>query len=185
MAIPVSFKNPLSIFFGGKPGNPVQEAAVFLEPEKGDVPVAFQLTGKSGGVTFAHLDKGKYKLVMTLPQQEGKLANKRLNLPGDFQFGYHNAKRKYFIREYKGFFMIRYSGIKNLSGSNIIPTFNTDEKNPNRMVTAHFEVDNKFGAVTMEILALSEKKFRKLINKYKNDLKMTVIQNQSEIAPAK
>lgn len=185
MAIPISFKNPLSIFFGGKPGKPVQEAAVFLEPENGDVPVAFQLTGKAGSVTFAHLDKGKYRIVMTLPQQEGKLANERLNLPGDFQFGYHNAKRKYFIREYKGFFMIRYSGIKNLSGSNIFPTFNTDEKKPNRVVTAHFEVESKFGALTMEILALSEKKFRKLINNYKNDLKMTAIQNQPEIAPKK
>lgn len=185
MAIPISFKNPLTLFSRRKPGKPVQEAAVFLEPEKSDVPVAFQLTGKSGGATFAHLDKGKYKLVMTLPQQEGKLANERLNLPGDFQFGYHNAKKKYFIREYKGFFMIRYSGIKNLSESNIIPTFNIDEKNPNRMVTAHFEVDNKFGSVTLEIQALSEKKFRKLINNYKNDLKMTVIQNQPEIAPKK
>ncbi len=185
MAIPISFKNPLSFFSRGKPGNPVQEAAVFLEPEKGEVPVAFQLTGKAGSATFAHLDKGKYRIVMTLPHQSGKLANERLNLPGDFQFGYHNAKKKYLIREYNGFFMIRYSGVKNLSGSNIIPTFNTDEKSPNRMVTAHFEVDNKFGAITMEILALSEKKFRKLINKYKNDLKMTVIQNQPEIAPVK
>jgi len=185
MTLPISIKNPLSFFLPGKPGRPVQETAVFLEPENNDVPVAFQLTGKSGSVTFAHLDKEKYKLVMTLPHQSGKLANERLNLPGDFQFGYHNAKKKYFIREFNGFFMIRYSNLKNLSGSNIIPTFKIDEKNPNRMVTAHFEVENKFGAITMEILALSEKRFRKSISKYKNDAKMTVIQNQPEIAPKK
>ncbi len=185
MAIPVSIKNPLSFLFSGKPGKPVHGAAIFLESESSDVPIAFQITGKAGGATFAYLDRGKYKLAMTLPHQSGKQANERLNLPGDFQFGYHNAKKKYFIRDYKGFFMIRYSGLKNLTGSNIIPTFNTDEKNPNRMITAHFEVENKSGAITMEILALSEKKFRKLINKYKDDIKMTAIQNQPEIAPEK
>lgn len=185
MALPVSFKNPFSFILPGTPGKPVQEAAVFLEPENSDIPVAFQLTGKSGGITFAHLDKGSYKLALTLPHQSGKLANERLNLPGDFQFGYHNAKKNYFIREYNGFFLIRFSNLKHLSGSNIIPTFKTHEKNPNRMIIANFEVDGKFGSITMEIRALSENKFRKLINKYKNDMKMTVIQNQPEIAPEK
>ena len=181
MTLPISVKNPFQFFLTGKPGKPVQEAAIFLEPENSEIPIAFQITGKAGGATFAHLDKGKYKLVMTLPHQSGKQANERLNLPGDFQFGYHNDKKKYFIREYNGFFMIQFSGLKKLSGSNIIPTYKTDENNPNRQVTAKFEVDNKFGSITMEIIALSEKKFRKLINKYKNDLKMTVIQNQPEI----
>lgn len=178
MAIPVSIKNPLLFFLPGKAGKPVQDAVISLEPENNDVPVAFQLTGKSGSATFAHLDKGKYKLAMTLPHQTGKQANDRPNLPGDFQFGYHNDKKKYFIREYNGFFMIRFSNLKKLAGSNIIPTFKTDENNPNRQITAKFEVDDKFGSVTMEILALSEKKFRKLINKYKDDVKMTVVQNQ-------
>jgi hypothetical protein len=183
MAIPVFFKNSLLFFLPGKSGKPVNEAAVFLEPEKGDVPVAFQLTGKSGKATFNHLDKGAYKIVLTLPDLAEKHAGENLNLPGDFQFGYHNAKKKYFIREAGGFFMIRFSKLKNLAGSNIIPTFKTDDDNPFRRVAAKFEVENNFGGITMQIRVLSEKKFRKLINKYKNDMKMTVVENQMVTLP--
>ena len=179
MALPISLKNSLLFFLPGKPGKPVYEAAAFLEPEKGDVPVAFQLTGKSGKITFAHLDKGEYRIVLTLPEQERKYSIERLNLPGDFQFGYHNAKKKYFMRESNGFFMIHFSNLKNLSGSNIIPTFKTNDNNPNQLVTAKFEVKENFGSITLQIRSLSEKKFRKLINKYKNDMKMTVVQNQT------
>lgn len=184
MATPISLKNSLMFFLPGKSGKPVYEAAVFLETEKGEVPVAFQLTGKSGKVTFAHLDKGEYKIVLTLPEQEGKNNNEHLNLPGDFQFGYHNAKKKYFMREYNGFFMIHFSNFKNLSGSNIIPTFKTNDNNPNQLVTAKFEVEENFGSITLQIRILPEKKFRKLIDKYKNDMKMTVVQNQSLTMPA-
>lgn len=170
-------------FLPGKSGKPVYEAAVFLEPEKGDVPVAFQLTGKSGAVTFDHLDKGEYKIVLTLPDYHDKQTADKYGLPGDFQFGYHNSKKKYFIREANGFFMIRFSKLKNLSGANIIPTFKADDENPFRRVTAKFEVNGNFGGITMQIRTLSEKKFRKLINKYKNDMKMTVVQNQLTATP--
>ena len=183
MTIPVFSKISLLFFLSGKSGKPVCEAAVFLEPEEGDVPVAFQLTGKSGKATFNHLDKGAYKIVLTLPDQVEKHAGENLSLPGDFQFGYHNAKKKYFIREAGGFFMIRFSKFKNLAGSNIIPTFKTDDDNPFRRVMAKFEVEDNFGGITMQIRVLSEKKFRKVINKYKNDMKMTVVENQIVTVP--
>ena len=183
MALPISLKNSLLFFLPGKSGKPVNEAAVFLEPEKGDVPVAFQLTGKSGKVTFNHLDKGEYKIVLTLPDLHGKHPSDLPGLPGDFQFGYHNAKKKYFIREAGGFFMIRFSKLKNLSGANIIPTFKSDDDNPFRRVAAKLEVEDNFGGITMQIRVLSEKKFRMLINKYKNDMKMTVVENQFLTAP--
>jgi len=48
---------------------------------------------------------------------------------------------------------------------------------------AKFEVEDNFGGITMQIRVLSEKKFRKVINKYKNDMKMTVVENQIVTVP--
>ncbi len=166
------------MFIPGHPGEHVRNAVVYLETEAGNLPVAFQKTGKSGGITFAHLDKGVYKLVMVLPQQAGKYARDYNEVQADIQVAYHSDKKIYFFQEAEGYFTIRFSGIKNLTDSNVTPMYEIQEKANNRIITGKFEVDGKYGSVTMKISALKQKSFQKLVNKYKHDAEMAVIKGQ-------
>lgn len=165
----------------GKPGNPVQNAIIYIEPEKSDIPVAFQKTGKAGGATFAHLNKGMYRIIMALPPQKGKRANESEDLPDDLQVGYHKDKKIYFVREPGGFFTIRFSNLKNLYDDNITPLYETDKNDPGRLVAGKFEVDGKFGSITMKVSALTESSFENLIEKYTEDVKMVIIRNEAPV----
>jgi hypothetical protein len=165
----------------GKPGKPVQNAIIYIEPEESDIPVAFQKTGKAGGATFAHLDKGMYRIIMALPPQKGKLANESEDLPDDLHVGYHKDKNIYFVREPGGFFTIRFSNLKNLYDDNITPLYETDKNDPARLVVGKFEVDGKYGSVTMKVSALTEKSFEKLIERYAEDVKMVIIRNEAPV----
>jgi hypothetical protein len=173
-----TIKKILSLAFLNKhPGEPVEDAVVYLETEKGNVPLAFQVTGKSGGVTFAHLDKRVYKIIVSLPPQKDKLARQPNDIQENFQVAFHRRKKIFFIQENQGLFTLRFSGVCNLAGSNITPMHEIVPGNDQRIVIGKFEVDGKFGSVTMKISALKAKKFEKLVEKYKHDTEMSVILN--------
>lgn len=159
-------------------GSPVQGAVVYLETESGNVPVAFQVTGKSGGVTFAFLDKGIYRLVVSLPQQKDKFAREQNDLPEDFQIAYHSRKKIYFIPEPQGLFIIQFSEIKNTNDSRITPMHEPAKEDNNRIVIGKFEVDRKYGRVTLQIAAKKAKSFQKLISTYRHDADMSIIRKQ-------
>lgn len=158
-------------------GEPVKEAVVYLETEKGNVPLAFQITGKAGGVTFAYLDKGVYKIVVALPQQKDKLAREENDIQEDFQVAYHNVKKIFFIQEPQGLFTIRFSESKHLAESGVTPMHELSQKDNHRMVIGKFEVDGKFGSVSLKIAALKAKSFQKRIEKYKHDAAMSIIRD--------
>ncbi len=170
-----SMKDMLLYMLSGHPGEKVRNAIVYLETESGGLPVAFQKTGKAGKVTFAYLDKDVYKLVMSLPQQKGKLTRETEGEPTDLQVAYHTHKRIYFFQGREGYFTLRFTGIKNLSDSNITPMLERDPKLNDRVITGKFEVDGNYGSVTLKISALSHKSYRKLIDKYRHDSEMAVI----------
>jgi len=162
-------------------GEPVQDAIVYLETEKGNVPLAFQITGKAGGVTFAHLDKGVYKLVVALPQQKDSLAREPDDIQEDFQVAYHSGKKIFFIQEPQGLFTLRFSNIKNTIDSNITPMHELAREDNSRIVIGKFEVESKFGKVTMKISALKAKTFQKQVEKYKHDAEMSVIRSPQSV----
>ncbi|HKJ79423.1 MAG TPA: hypothetical protein VKA10_07805, partial [Prolixibacteraceae bacterium] len=146
------------------------------ETEKGNVPVAFQITGKAGGITFNHLDKGTYKLVVALPKQKGKLARQENDIQEDFQVAFHSGKKIYFIPEPQGLFTIRFSNSNNLE-STITPMHELSKKDDHRMIIGKFEVGSKFGGITLKIAALKAKSFQRRINKFKHDAGMSIIRN--------
>ena len=164
-------------FFKNAPGEPVANAVVYLETEKDNVPIAFQITGKAGGVTFAYLDKGVYKIVVSLPQQKDKLSRQPNDIQENFQVAYHGSKKLFFIQEPQGLFTLRFSGMNNLVGSNITPMHEFSRENDQRIVIGKFEVDGKYGSVTMQISALKATTFEKFVVKYKHDADMSIILN--------
>ena len=164
-------------FFKKHPGEPVKDAVVYLETEKGNVPLAFQITGKAGAVTFAHLDKGVYKIVVSLPDQKSNLARKPDDIQEDFQVAYNSTKKIFFIQEPQGLFTIRFSDDENLADSNITPMHELSEQDKHRIVIGKFEVDGKFGKITLQISALKAKTFQKQVAKYKHHAGMSVIRN--------
>lgn len=164
-------------FFKKYPGEPVKDAVVYLETEKGNVPLAFQITGKAGGVTFAHLDKGVYKIVVSLPEQKNKLSRQTDDIQEDFQVAYNSRKMIFFIQEPQGLFTLRFSDDENLADSNITPMHELVDEDKHRIVIGKFEVDGNFGRVTLKISALKAKGFQKLVDKYKHDAGMSVIRN--------
>ena len=159
----------------GQPGDPVKDAVIYLETEKGNVPLAFQITGKAGGVTFSHLDKGTYRLVVSLPQQKDKYRKDMHEVQDELQVAFHSGKKIYFITAPQGLFTIRFSDLKNLLESSITPMYEFSEDQKQRMVIGKFEVDSSFGTVVMQISAVKTKTFQRLIQKYKHHAEMSVI----------
>jgi hypothetical protein len=161
---------------GSSRGEPVSEAGVYLETEPECNLVAFQETGESGSVTFAHLDKGVYKIYIDIPRQTGKLEVKETIMEDNLQVGYHSEKKLYFFHELQGYFTVRFSGLSKLANSNITPMHELEtNKGKARIVIGKLEVDQKYGSLTLKLAAHTQKKFHKLIDKYANDAGMAVI----------
>lgn len=161
--------------FGGSRGERVSGARVYLVTGTDLKRIAFQKTGESGKVTFAHLDKGIYRILLDIPGQTGKLEAKEAWY-GDFQVGYHSKKKLFLFQEQTGYFAVRFSKLENLADSNITPMYELEEsRRKGRIMIGKIEIVHKFGGFTMELSAYSQKKFQKLTTKYKDDAGMSVI----------
>ena len=161
--------------FGGGRGERISGAQVILEAASGQERIAYQKTGDSGKVTFAHLDKGVYRILLDVPRQTGKLEVKEAWL-GDMQVGYHRDKKLFLFQEASGYFSVRFSKLEYLANSNITPMFEPEENYPNNLVLiGKLEVVHKYGSLTLELAAHTQRKFQKLTDKYKDDAAMSVI----------
>ncbi len=165
----------LMMLFGSSKGSSVEGAGIYLETGTEQKLVAFQKTGESGKATFAYLDKGVYRILLDIPRQTGKLEVKEV-WSGDIQVGYHSEKKWYMFQELSGYFLVRFTRLSNLANSNITPMYELDEnQRRGRIIIGKLEVEKKFGSLTLELLAHTQKKFFKLTDKYKNDAGMSVI----------
>jgi hypothetical protein len=128
-------------------------------------------------VTFAHIDKGIYRILLKIPRQAGKLLVHE-DKPGDIQVSYHSEKKILLFREASGYFSVRFSNIRNLSDSGITPMCELVEgRQKIRILTGKFEVAHNYGNITLELAAHTQKKFQKISNKYKDDAGVSVIKN--------
>ena len=165
--------------FGGNRGVRVAGAGIYLERGSGGQIVAYQITGESGKVSFTHLDKGLYTIMLEIPRQTGKL-EVREAWQGDMQVGYHREKKLYFFREVTGYFSIRFSGLKYLLNENITPMYEmVHNQRINGITVGKIEVVHNKGAIALELSAYSLKNFNKLVEKYKNDAGMSVIRKSN------
>lgn len=157
--------------------NPVSDAEIYIEKVKDGEQIAFRKTGNGGAVTFNQLDKGSYNIIVVLPAQKGKLAHGRKKMNLDLNVGYHSDKKLYFINEMQGNFVISFSGIKKIANSDITPMYEVikNRKDDPRIVVGKFEVDGKSGSFTIKIEALSDKGFKKSVEKYRDDTSMATI----------
>jgi hypothetical protein len=163
--------------FRGNRGSKVTGAGIFLETGTGKKRIAFQRTGESGKVTFAHLDKGIYRILLRIPPQAGKFAAQEYN-PGDIQVSYHSEKKMILFRDTAGYFSIRFSKIKNLSDAGITPMYELmEDRREIRILTGKMEVAHKYGSLTLELAAHTQQKFQKITNRYKDDAGVSVITN--------
>ena len=161
--------------FGGSRGERVSDARVYLESGSGHKRIAFQRTGESGKITFAHLDKGMYRILLDIPRQTGKL-EARETWYGDIQVGYHSKKKIFLFQDATGYFSVRFTKLDNLADSNITPMYELEEcRKKGRVMIGKIEVVHKSGGFTMELSAHSHQKFLKLTSKYKDDAGMSVI----------
>jgi hypothetical protein len=156
-------------------GELISGAGIYLETGIGKKRIAFQRTGESGKVTFAHLDKGMYRILLSIPTQAGKLTVKE-ERTGDIQMSYHREKKMLLFRDTAGYFSVRFSNLKNLSDSGITPMYElVEHRRKTRILTGKVEVEHKFGSITLELAAHSQQKFQKKTNKYKDDAGVSVI----------
>ncbi len=159
-------------------GEPVPGAEVFAEQEPDDEPIAFQQTGNSGTVTFDHLDKGFYRILIVLPKQKGKLARNVDKFDDGFKSGYNTDKKTYLLHEKEGFFALKFDNFKRVKDSNIKPVYKIEkDRNGERIVVARFEIDGKIGEITLSIEALTSKEFASKAKKIKHDTAKAVINN--------
>ncbi len=161
--------------FGSSKGEHVSGAGIYLETGTDQELVVFQKTGGSGKVTLAHLDKGTYNILLDTPRQKGKLEVKDEWI-GDMQVGYHSDKSLFLFQEATGYFSVKFTKLHNLANSNITPMYERDNRQHiSRILIGKLEVDRKYGSLTLELNALSQKQFIKLTDKYQNDTGMSII----------
>jgi len=167
----------IGIFFS--PGRPVPGAEVYIEQEGSGQIVLFQPTGDNGKLTISNLSGGLYRIKINLPQQSGKFMRGFDRIDCRLQVGYHNKKKKYFIRESEGCFTVDYSKFNRISGRNITPVYNIDSYGRGKRVEiGKFEVSGgNNGSLTLEIRAQKPKKFQKLVNNLREDVEMITIRN--------
>ena len=164
--------------FKSNPGSQVPGVQVYLETEPGKKLIAFQQTGEAGGVTFAFLDKGVYKIYLEIPVQKESRDKNDQSAVANFQVGYHSKKMILFFQNSSGNFMVKFSDAKKLTESNITPMHETESSEINaRIAVAKLEVTGKYGKLTLKISSLSESKFQKQIKKYEHDAGMAIISN--------
>ena len=159
-------------------GEPVPGAEVFVEQEPDDEPIAFQQTGNSGTVTFDHLDKGRYRILIVLPKQKGKLARNADKFDNSLKSGYNANKKTYLLHEKEGFFVLKFDDFKRVKNSNIEPVYKIEkDRSGERIVVANFEIDGKIGEITLSIEALTSKEFASKVKKSKHDTAKATINN--------
>lgn len=158
-------------------GNPVSGVEVYIENIKKNEPVAFQKTGKSGKLEFTKLAKGTYHIILVLPKQSGKLANKGKSARSNVKVGYHSEERMYFIQEKQGNYILTFTDLKRVLNSNISPMYEEriQKGEASRILVGKFEVKGSSGGFELKIEALKDKKFNKTIKKYSQDSSMATI----------
>lgn len=162
--------------FSSTPGTPVSGVQFHLETEPGKKLIAFQQTGESGSVTFAHIDKGVYKIYLEIPKLKGNSESNEVSPAVHFKVGYHSKKMILFFQNPTGNYMLKFLEAEKLAESNITPMHETESAEMNtRIAIGKIEVTEKYGKVSMKLSALSEKSFQKQIKKYEHDAGMALI----------
>lgn len=165
--------------FSSNPGSPVAGARVYLETEPGDKLIAFQQTGESGSITFAHLDKNVYKIYLEIPRQKEILEDKEMSAAANFQVGWHSKKMILLFQNPQGNFRIKFSELEKLDESDMTPMHETEvSETIARIAICKLSVPKNNGKVTLKLSALSTSKFQKQIKKYEHDAGMAIISAQ-------
>ena len=175
-----TLKNNKGIFlfgiFSSTPGTPVSGVHFHLETEPGKKLVAFQQTGDSGSVTFAHIDKGVYKIYLEIPRQKTTPEKNKASSVVHFKVGYHSKKMILFFQNPTGNYMLNFLDAEKLAESNITPMHESESAEHNtRIAVGKAEVTGKYGKISMKLSALSENSFQKQIKKYEHDAGMALI----------
>ena len=175
-----TFKNNTDHFlfgiFSSNPGTPVSGVHFYLETEPDKKLIAFQQTGESGSVTFAHTDKGVYKIYLEIPKQKESSEKKDASVPAHFTVGYHSKKMLLFYQNPTGNYLLKFSEVEKLAENNITPMHETESaENNTRIALGKVEVTGKYGKISMKLSALSESSFQKQIKKYEHDAGMALI----------
>ena len=165
-------------FFALKAGEPVPGAEVTVEQEPNEDPIAYQFTGSSGTVTIDHLDKGTYRILLKLPDQAPKMLKGVDKINPKLKSVYNPDKRTYYIKEPKGFFAVKFDGLKKIAGTNIAPIYSKERnKYKERIVIGKFTITENNGEITIKINAITPKEFENNAMKTKHDTAKAVINN--------
>ncbi|NPA37561.1 MAG: carboxypeptidase regulatory-like domain-containing protein [Chlorobi bacterium] len=159
-------------------GEPVPGAEIIIEQEPAGDPVAYQITGSSGTATFAHLDKGVYRICVILPKLEGKLIKGSDKVKTDTKSVYNSEKRTYYIREPQGFFAVKFDGIKRIAGANIAPVYEkVKSAGEQKLFIGRFTVSEDSGEITIKVEGITPKEFQSKASKVMHDAAKTTINN--------
>jgi hypothetical protein len=159
-------------------GEPVPGAEVFVEQEPNNEPIAFQVTGSSGTITFDHLDIGTYSIRIILPKPDDKLTKGKDKVKADLKSVYNAEKKIYYIREPQGFFAVKFDGLKKIAGANVAPAYEKAKSTAaGKLLIANFTVTDSPGEITVKVEGLTPKEFASKTKKLMHDTAKAVIQN--------
>ena len=148
-----------------------QDAKVFLEDISGIELIAFQKTGNEGKVAFKYLDAGKYRILISFPQQEGKWIEEKSKHSTLTKASYNSKTKSYFYQGYERFFMIDFEGIKKIESENFNVVFKEDKDEEEiRIVLAEFIANKDKAQLAISVKAITASDFKKATDKIGQDI---------------
>lgn len=153
-------------------GKPVENAVVFIESqERNNKPVAHQITGESGKVAFQFLDKGNYQLLIDFPQQEGKWIEEKRRHYTITKSSYNIQNKTYYYKGEKGYFSVKFSGLRRIDSENFKPVFREIRQDENSLINIlDFDTRRRGGKIQVKIKALTAKQFKRKTDKIEHDI---------------
>jgi hypothetical protein len=145
-------------------GKPAEHTGVYLE--KGSQLIAYQITGKSGKVSFDHLNEGSYKLSVIFPQQKGKYIKDKPKHRTLSKASYNPKKRTYYYQGDEGYFAIKFNGLSKIKSENFSTIFKEEkDAEDTYIVISQFGAHRNNASLDIFVKALTAAQYKKATDK--------------------
>jgi hypothetical protein len=158
-------------------GEPVQDAHVILEKLRNRESVAWQKTGENGKVYIGHVADGDYRLIVALPQQDGKWTKTARRHRVLTKASFNEKKGIYYYQGEEGYFSIKFSKTKRIKDDDFNPVFREiREEGEYLYEIANFKVSRNNAGIALKINKLTAAQFKRSVEKTQDISTMSIQQ---------
>ena len=149
-----------------------EKAEVYLIDSRGEI-IAFQKTGEKGKSTFQYIEDGNFRIMLVFPQQQGKYLKEKRRHQTLTKAAYNQKNKTYYYQGKEGYFAVKFTGMKRLDSETFEAVFRENKNDDNlKIEIARFQTRKSGAQISLQIMALKAKQFKRYTDKAKNDLSL-------------